>query len=436
MGDELGNIAVVVVGDFGRSPRMQYHTLSLANHGYNVSVVAAQGSPPIRQLQNHDKVHINLIKDLRLLFWPRLLRYVTKTVFQTVMLLWHLLIRIPRPRAILVQNPPSVPAVPCVWLACKIRGAKFIVDWHNYGFTILGMSLREESILVKLYRFIEFYFGAKAECGFCVSEAMKSDLASKGIVNITVLHDKPPARFQPIEWGKQECLKKVHEVLVRLSVTPGISGMPDLAESATNTVLTRREPSGKVILKPRTERPLLLVSTTSWTEDEDFGLLFAALKKYDKAAQPEASSIICIVTGQGPQKEFYVEKISRLKLNKVKIMTPWLEIEDYPFVLSLCDLGVCLHKSSSSLDLPMKIADMFGCCVPVLAWNYRCISELVQPNSTGLLFESSDQLCRHLLKMCDVKSAPLLDGWRENIRRWQELRWERHWEMCAKDAFL
>ena len=33
---------VVVLGDFGRSPRMQYHTLSLAST-YNVTVVANGG---------------------------------------------------------------------------------------------------------------------------------------------------------------------------------------------------------------------------------------------------------------------------------------------------------------------------------------------------------------------------------------------------------
>ncbi|GLT59712.1 hypothetical protein SLA2020_325170 [Shorea laevis] len=90
-------------------------------------------------------------------------------------------------------------------------------------------------------------------------------------------------------------------------------------------------------------RPALIVSSTSWTPDEDFGILLEA-----------AVMLLFIITGKGPEKEKYGEKIRRLNLKFVAFCTMWLSAEDYPLLLGSADLGVCLHTSSSGLDLPMK----------------------------------------------------------------------------------
>lgn len=36
-------VQVVVLGDIGRSPRMQYHAISLAKHGHNVDIIGYKG---------------------------------------------------------------------------------------------------------------------------------------------------------------------------------------------------------------------------------------------------------------------------------------------------------------------------------------------------------------------------------------------------------
>ena len=140
-----------------------------------------------------------------------------------------------------------------------------------------------------------------------------------------------------------------------------------------NTIETRFTSLDNDRATLRADRPALLISGTSWTEDEDFSILLDALKQYDKMAENQSlklPKLVCVITGKGPLKAYYQEVISKTTLNHVQICTPWLEAEDYPVLVGSADLGICLHTSSSGLDLPMKVVDMFGCCVPVCAVDF------------------------------------------------------------------
>lgn len=42
------SVAIVVLGDIGRSPRMLYHAQSFISHGYTTHIVAYRGAYPVR----------------------------------------------------------------------------------------------------------------------------------------------------------------------------------------------------------------------------------------------------------------------------------------------------------------------------------------------------------------------------------------------------
>jgi hypothetical protein len=116
--------------------------------------------------------------------------------------------------------------------------------------------------------------------------------------------------------------------------------------------------------------------------------------------------VLVCVTGKGPMKAAFEEKVneyySQGRLGKcVAVRTLWLEQADYPVFVGCCTLGVCLHTSSSGLDLPMKVLDMFGSGVPVCAVMFPTLPELVSHNSNGLIFDGSlgktDELTGYIL---------------------------------------
>ncbi|RCN38145.1 hypothetical protein ANCCAN_15948 [Ancylostoma caninum] len=90
--------------------------------------------------------------------------------------------------------------------------------------------------------------------------------------------------------------------------------------------------------------------------------------------------------------------------------------------------AVFYDRPPSCLDLPMKVVDMFGAGIPVLAKRFNCIGELVQDGQNGHLFDTATDLFQHLYglatgfpahckKLHKLKQFVLDDGlpsWEEN----------------------
>ncbi|WZZ44265.1 hypothetical protein YC2023_040524 [Brassica napus] len=55
-------------------------------------------------------------------------------------------------RVLFLQNPPSSPTLIAVKWASSWRRAAFLVDWHNFGYTLLALSLGRNNVFVSLYR--------------------------------------------------------------------------------------------------------------------------------------------------------------------------------------------------------------------------------------------------------------------------------------------
>uniref|UniRef100_A0A7N8Y6I7 Chitobiosyldiphosphodolichol beta-mannosyltransferase n=1 Tax=Mastacembelus armatus TaxID=205130 RepID=A0A7N8Y6I7_9TELE len=415
-------VCVLVLGDVGRSPRMQYHCLSLSKHGYYVSFVGFLDTKPHQDLLRQEKIRIAPITEVKgAQVGPKILTYVTKVIFQSLQLL-YVLLRMELQSHILMQNPPGLPSIAVAWLVCILRGSRLIIDWHNYGYTIMALNHGQRHPVVQLAKWYEHFFGPMATHNLCVTNAMKDDLQKNWGIKATTLYDRPASIF------RETPLKLQHELFMRLA-----NAYPQFHSEnvrVERTIFSVRDLDDNTVTL-RAERPALLLSSTSWTEDEDFSILLTALEEYEGFINGGAllPSLVCVITGKGPQKEHYRKLIDSLHLEHVKICTPWLEAEDYPVLLASADLGVCLHKSSSGLDLPMKVVDMFGCCLPVCAIHFSCLHELVKHEENGLIFKDSHELAEQFKSL--LSDFPSSDGrlglFRRNLRASRGQSWDDNW---------
>ncbi|XP_034194976.2 chitobiosyldiphosphodolichol beta-mannosyltransferase [Osmia lignaria lignaria] len=417
------NVCVLVLGDLGRSPRMQYHVTSFVKEGFTVDFIGYPGALPLKEIRENPQIRIYYLSSPPSLEnkLSLFLCYVIKTLWQSFNLLWILFYK-HIPTHMLVQNPPAIPTIPICWLYCIIVDSHFTIDWHNYAFTLMGLSLTNDHLLVKFAKTIEMYCGSKAHDNFCVSQAMRKDLQLNWKIKAEVLYDRPTNEFHPIS------LKEKHMFLMKLSKKYNVFK----GQKENTTIFTE---CTKNEIQLSSKRSGFIVSSTSWTEDEDFSILLNALEEYENMIVQgicNLPDLICAITGKGPLKEFYKSIIELKNWKHVTVITPWLENEDYPKMLASADLGICLHTSSSGLDLPMKVVDMFGCELPVCSYNFECLSELVNHEQNGMIFSSYKELTQQLRTW--FENFPHNDAqqkldkkFRKELHKFKEDQWHDNW---------
>lgn len=257
---------------------------------------------------------------------------------------------------------------------------------------------------MRLSQLYERTFSRSAAAHLTVSDVMANVLRQDYKIRSPVipLHDRPTLAFQPCDVAQR------HAFLHKFSKTASRVGEFE---------------KGKL---------KLVVSSTSWTSDEDFSLLLEALKSYSELAitsHPHLPEILAIITGKGPQKADFIAQIEDLdvqgKLEMVDIQTVWLSNEDYANLLGAADLGISLHTSSSGVDLPMKVVDMFGAGLPVVGWGkYEAWPELIIEGANGISFGSAPELRDTLVDLFggDEKKLEILKAGaiKEGSRRWDD----------------
>lgn len=398
---------------------MQYHAHALAANGVDVDLVGLEGTPLSRRITDDPRLTVHRIKGTRLRIRRSLYgsSYAVAGLFDAVRLslrLWKTLRRLPRPDIVLVQNPPAFPTFAVTWWSLRHRGVRFFIDWHNLGYTLLRLRLGHWHPAIRLARWLERRDARRVEANLCVSRGLAAFLESRfGVTNAHVLYDRPASPFVPIERVDRERHRQA--LFARLGVHAETVGF--------------------------------VVCPTSWTEDEDFDVIIDAVVRLEHRIRGwEAAGrgrrfpdLVVLVTGDGERRAEFERRFAGLPARRIQLRARWLEPEDYPRVVGSADLGLCLHRSSSGLDIPMKIADLFGAGVPVLALDYgACLAERVRHGDNGLLFSTAEQLADIVFDL--FESYPTdqkrLERLRAGARKSARPTWEEGWTREARPVFL
>ncbi|GAB5360544.1 hypothetical protein AAMO2058_000637000 [Amorphochlora amoebiformis] len=463
---------VLVLGDIGRSPRMQYHAKSLADmKRAEVDLVGYDGAELRPEVDDDPRIRVHHLHKFALPL-PRLLYMLfapIKVVLQVMQLFYLLLFQLPRFDVILVQNPPGLPALIVVRIATILLSSRFIIDWHNFGYTLLALKLGGEfqHPFVVFSKWYEKIVGRMSDANICVTRAMAKFLDESWGIQAIVLHDKPPQHFQPLNtkdkhWLYQrlefqdECLSEVKAWLKGLRRPLDVDeNEREVSERGKRFFRVDEKEESEVSKAQQTNsftyvsevgsfelkrsRPAVIVSSTSYTPDEDFTIMLDAITVLDDQIErcENLPPMLFVVTGEGPMKDEFIEKVNLLQLRYIKVLTAWLKPDDYPKMLGSADVGISLHTSSSGLDLPMKVVDMFGCELPVCAHGFECVDELVSDGKNGYIFNDYKGLASCLQDLLSgfPHNSPKLQAMRGSISRSRQ-GWSANWNKVVKPLVL
>jgi len=389
---------------------MQYHARALAAHDAQVDLIGYEGVALPRAVTSDPRIAVHRVREARLR--DRSGRSTTLYVLfalvdgmRSTLVVGRALWSVPRPDLILVQNPPSVPTLAVAWLVARFRKARLVIDWHNLGYTLVALRLGRWHPMVRLARWLERGFGRRADAHLCVSRGFAKFLQEHfQLAPVKVLYDRPAAVFVPIEQGERERLRQA--LFSRL----GVRGAGPVG---------------------------FIICPTSWTEDEDFDVAIDAVRRVeDRIRGWEAgqngrrfAELVMLVTGDGRRRKEFERRFAGLPAHRVQLRTRWLEPEDYPRIVGVADVGLCLHRSSSGVDIPMKVADLFGAGVPVCALDYgACLAERVRHGDNGLLFSTARQLADVLFELFEnFPDESQIARLRAGARRSAQPTWEEGW---------
>ena len=335
--------------------------------------------------------------------------FVTRWTYTTVWFcktIWWDLARSRRypVRYYVIQNPPFFPFLPLLQIHAWATKAVLLVDWHNLSHSILYQR-NPPRMLYRIFRHFEYRWGY-GDVNVCVSEALAAHLQEQFVKTREREGDKltPPRMVVFRDYApKSVCFTRRTDAQEKQTFWRDY--LPEAA-------LSKRKKTNFF--------PFIFIMNCSWGVDDDWRLLLSALYELQcrllsrknstlsRHGEEETNSVVswCVIlTGEGPTKNCFLETVEKEYPSLWPHLYPtyFTNYETYAQAVGSADVGICVHRSTSEMDFPMKILDLWGCGVPAIALDYPALAERMPARASkgiDLNLKKSEKHSKNSLK-CD-----------------------------------
>src|SRR5690242_18888113 len=131
---------VVALGDLGRIASKQYHSHALSALGIDLDLVGFGRTALARLIGEDRTITIHRLSTSNLRHGVPGLGYAPLAVIDSLRIglrRRRALKNLEKPDFVLVQDPPAFPTLTVVRRALVKKGVRFVIDWHNIGYTVL-----------------------------------------------------------------------------------------------------------------------------------------------------------------------------------------------------------------------------------------------------------------------------------------------------------
>jgi glycosyltransferase involved in cell wall biosynthesis len=227
-------------------------------------------------------------------------------------------VRASAPDVILVMVPPVTPILDIVALFARSQATPFVVDWHNLEAAMVALRLGQRrgptsKLVVAAVAAHEGAVAQRAALHLTVTEALVEHLRGAGIAS---------------------------DRAIAFDDAPVVRPTAHTAATRAAARAQRHLPDGE-----------LLVMSSSYSLDDDIDFLVAALTRLAQRRH----GLHLLLTGDGPRRHEAVAQLSAVA--GLRVLTRYVDDDDYLTTLSVCDVAVCVHRSASGLDFPFKVHD-------------------------------------------------------------------------------